>query len=132
MPIHLFFIHFPIALIVLGAAADVLGAIFRSDATRRWAGVVLILGGAFALAAFVTGESPYSTLQPPMRGAPRILDHTQWGALGAWLLAAAGAWRAAWRTNLRGARGWTMLTVAVLSALLVVGIANSGMAIVHG
>ncbi|HEV2149974.1 MAG TPA: DUF2231 domain-containing protein, partial [Longimicrobiaceae bacterium] len=55
-PLHLLLAHFPVALIVTGAAADVLGALLRRDALRRWAGALLILGGVAALLAMLTGQ----------------------------------------------------------------------------
>ncbi|HET8654600.1 MAG TPA: DUF2231 domain-containing protein [Longimicrobiaceae bacterium] len=132
MPIHLFVVHFPVAFIVVGAIADVAGAVFRSEGTRRWAGTLLILGAVFALAAFLTGQAALSALGPAREGGPRIEAHTQWGAVGVWVLVVAGGLRAAWRQRLRGATGWVMLALAILSAMLVVGIATSGTAILHG
>jgi uncharacterized membrane protein len=133
MPPHLFVAHFPVALILAGAAADAGGAIVRSGRARRFAGVLLIAGGASALPAFLTGGGARSAALsrvPP--GAPRLEAHQQWGAAGAWLLLGAAGVRAAWRGRMDGVRGWIALAAALASAAAVTTIALSGAAISHG
>ena len=133
MPIHLFLAHFPVALLVVGAAADVLGAATRSEPTRRAAGWLLILGSLAALLAFVSGDGALLRVlarMPP--GDPRIEAHTQWGGAGVWVLAVAGVLRALWRDRLTGAHAWATLAAGIASAALVLAIAASGTAISHG
>jgi uncharacterized membrane protein len=133
MPLHLFLVHFPVALIVVGAAADVVGAALQSREARRWAGVLLILGALFAVAAFLTGQSALAALGPfRPESFARVETHTQWGGAGVWALAIAGGLRAAWRGRLEGVVGWVTLGLAVLSAVLVIAISTSGTAIAHG
>jgi uncharacterized membrane protein len=131
MPLHLFVVHFPVALLVVGAAADLAGAALRSDATRRWAGALLIAGALGAALAFFTGQGAAFTLGRDPETYLRLETHTQWAGPGVWLLIAAGGLRAAWRERLHGAPGWATLALALLSALLVVAIAQSGAAISH-
>lgn len=133
MPAHLFLAHFPLALLVVGAAADAVGVAVGSMPVRRWAGVLLMLGAAAALLAFLTGSGALSDLLgrvPP--GHPRIEAHTQWGGAGIWLLVGTGMLRAVWREHLSGPRGWVCLAAALVSALLVVAVSLSGTAISHG
>jgi uncharacterized membrane protein len=44
MPLHLFLAHFPVALLLAGAAADLGGAALRSARPRSFAGVLLTAG----------------------------------------------------------------------------------------
>lgn len=133
MPPHLFVVHFPVALLLAGAAADVGGAALHSQRVRAFAGVLLVLGGASALLAFLTGGGALSAALarvPP--GDPRLEAHQQWGAAGVWLLAGAAGLRLAWARTLHGARGWVALAAALGSAALVTAITLSGTAIRHG
>lgn len=133
MPAHLFIVHFPVALILTGAAADLAGAALRSERVRAFAGALLILGGVAAFVAFFTGGGALAAvLSRVTPGDPRLEAHQQWGAAGVWLLVAAAALRAAWRRRLDGARGWIALAAALASAVVVVFIALSGTAISHG
>jgi len=122
-----------VALLLTGAAADLLGVINRSDSLRRTAGVLLILGAAGALLAFFTGQgallAALSRIDPT---SPRLEAHTQWGAVGVWVLMALAALRVLWRRRLAGAQGWLALAAALASAALVTAIALSGTAIAHG
>lgn len=120
------------ALLLTGAAADLLGVINRSEGMRRAAGVLLILGGAGALLAFFTGQGALSAaLSRIDPGSPRLEAHTQWGAVGVWVLMALAALRVLWRRRLVGVHGWLALGAALASAALVTAIAISGSAIAH-
>jgi uncharacterized membrane protein len=133
MPLHLFLAHFPVALLLAGAAADVGGAVLRSERTRSFAGVLLIAGGASAFLAFLTGGGALSAVLARVDpGDPRLEVHQQWGAAGVWLLLGAAGLRLAWRRRLDGIRGWIALAAALASAAVVTGIALSGAAVSHG
>ena len=132
MPLHLFLAHFPVALVLAGAAADLGGAVLRSGRTRRFAGVLLIAGGASAFLAFLTGGGALSAALsriPP--GDPRLEAHQQWGAAGIWLLLGAAGLRLAWRRRLDGIHGWIALAAALASAAVIMGTVMSGAAISH-
>jgi uncharacterized membrane protein len=132
MPLHLFLAHFPVALVLTGAAADLGGAVLRSEGTRRFAGVLLIAGGASAFLAFLTGAGALSAaLSRVAPGDPRLEAHQQWGAAGVWLLLGAAGLRLAWRRSLDGMRGWIALAAALASAAVIMGIVMSGAAISH-
>jgi uncharacterized membrane protein len=133
MHLHLLIAHFPVALILTGAAADLAGALARRDALRRWAGALLVIGGATALLALFTGGDALARAAARFpAGDPRLEAHPQWGAVGSWLLLGGALLRAAWRRSLAGPRGWILLGVAILSAAVVLGIALTGHAIAHG
>jgi uncharacterized membrane protein len=133
MPAHLFLAHFPVAMLVTGAAADLAGAVLRDRRIRTFATALLITGGAFALLAFLTGGGALSAVMGRNpAGSAALETHQQLGAVGAWLLAGAAALRAAWARSLDGVRGWAALAAALASAALVVGLALTGAAISHG
>lgn len=134
-PVHLFIAHFPVALLLAGAAADLAGALLRRPGLRRWAGGLLVLGGVAALLAFLTGQGALDAALPRLGvvgpGADRIEAHARWSGAGVWALAASAALRAAWHDQLDGPRGWLLAAAALLSALLVLGITASGTLISH-
>jgi uncharacterized membrane protein len=132
VPAHLWLVHFPVALLLLGAAVDAAGAALRGPRVRAFAGALLVLGAAFAVLAFLTGQGALfhaMTRIPP--GDPRLDAHAQWGGAGVWALAAAGVLRALWHGRLEGARGWAALAVALFSAALVAAMTLTGAAISH-
>lgn len=132
IPAHLFIAHFPVALLLTGAAADLAGAVVNDGRIRGFASALLIMGGAFALLAFLTGGGalPAALARNPA-GSPSLEAHQQLGAVGAWLLAGAAALRAAWARKLDGARGWIALGAAFGSAALVTVLAVTGATISH-
>lgn len=131
MPLHLVLVHFPVGLLVVGAIVDLVGTLAGREGTRRWAGAMLMIGAAAALLAFLSGENALLTLGREIETQQRVEVHTQWAGVGIWLLMIAGGLRAAWRNRLDGAQKWITLGMAVLSALLVLGISLSGTAINH-
>jgi uncharacterized membrane protein len=133
MNTHLLLAHFPVALIVSGALADLAGALAGREALRRCAGALLVAGGFLALLAFFTGGDALAAVAGRVRpGDPRLDAHPQWGAVGTWLLVGGALLRAAWRRSLHGPRGWLLVGVALLSAAVVGAIAVTGHAIAHG
>ncbi|HEX6751458.1 MAG TPA: DUF2231 domain-containing protein [Longimicrobium sp.] len=133
VPGHLFLAHFPVALIVTGAAADAIGAATAKQGLRRAAGALLVLGAATSMLTFLTGGAALQAIYPRVSpGDPRIEVHAQWGGAGVWALAAAGALRGLWRDRLRGPHRWILLAAAIASAVLVIAIAFSGAALSHG
>ncbi|HEU0053467.1 MAG TPA: DUF2231 domain-containing protein, partial [Longimicrobium sp.] len=89
VPAHLWLAHFPVALLLVGAAADAAGAALRDPRVRRFATVLLVLGAALAVAAFLAGQGALFRVQGRLApGDPRLDAHTQWGGAGVWALAA--------------------------------------------
>jgi uncharacterized membrane protein len=93
-PAHLFIAHFPVALLLTGAAADLAGAVSGARKLRAFASALLIMGGAFALLAFLTGGGALGAAMARNPAGSSSLDvHQQLGSVGAWLLAGAAALR---------------------------------------
>ena len=132
MTAHHWIIHFPVALLLAGAAADAVGTAARAPHLRRWATPLLVGGAAAAVLAFATGQGALLVAQGRHPADDAVELHARWGGAGAWPLAAAGALRLAWRDRLRGPSGAALLAAAVVSAVLVVLISRSGITIVHG
>ena len=133
MTVHVWLAHFPVALIVVGAAADVVGAATGRQGLRKGAGALLMLGAAAALLTFLTGQGALMAAGARIGAAnPHVEAHTQWGGAGVWPLVVLGFLRAAWRNRFDGVYGWALVAAAVASAVLVVAIVASGLAIAHG
>jgi uncharacterized membrane protein len=132
MPLHLFIVHFPLALVLVGAVADAIGAVSGAERVRSWAGALLMLGAFAAVVAFLTGAGATSVaLSRPQPEYQLVATHSQWGGAAIWPIAAAGLLRGLWRNRLQGIRGWVNLAAAVLSAVLVYMISATGVAISH-
>jgi uncharacterized membrane protein len=132
LPTHLYIAHAPIGLVVLGAGADLLGVLLRREDLRRWASSLVILGGAGAVLAFLTGSGALATMA--LRSsleAERVAHHTQWASVGVWVVALATLARLRWRRALNGGTGWAALAAAIMAAAVMIGIMLSGMAINH-
>lgn len=131
MTAHHWLVHFPVALLVVGAAADAVGALAGSDRSRYWATPLLVAGSAAALLAFFTGQGAMLMMQGRAAADGAVATHAQWGGAAVWPIAASGALRLAWRTRLAGPRGWLLLGLAGLAATLAILVSRSGMAIGH-
>lgn len=133
MPAHLYLAHFPVALVTLGAAADVAGAALRDERLRRFGGVLLIAGALAAFLTFLTGQNALAmALSRVHPGNPAIETHTQWGGAGVWVVVGAGVLRVLWRDRLTGPYGWATLAAGVAAAVVVTALAITGTAISHG
>lgn len=133
MPAHLLLVHFPVALLTVGAAADLFGAATGREAARRFGGVLLVLGGAGAVAAVLTGQGALLAASGRVHpGSPAIDLHAQAGAALGWLLGGLAVLRAMLRDRLSGAAGWGLVAAAVASAGAAWWVAATGHAISHG
>ena len=133
MPLHVFIVHFHAALVVTGAAADLLGLATGRTGLRRAAGALLVLGAAVAVLAFLTGGGALQAVYPRVGVAnTHVESHAQWGGAGVWPVAILGVLRLLWRDRLFGAYGWALAAASILSAILVVAITLSGLTISHG
>lgn len=133
VPAHAFLAHFPVALVVTGAAGDALGAILGRQGLRRAAGALLVLGAAAAVLTFFTGDvASFATPRHLGTDHPLAEAHTQWAVSGLWPIAGGGALRLAWRERLDGWHGGLLLAIALASAALVIAIALSGAALAYG
>jgi uncharacterized membrane protein len=132
MTAHHWLVHLPLALLVLGAAADLVGAATATPAARRWATPLLVAGAAAVLAAFLTGQGAMLMTQAGHVGDPRLETHAQWGGSAVWPIAAAGGLRLAWRSRLNGPAGGVLAAAAAVSAGLALLVVRSGLLLAHG
>ena len=78
-PLHPAIVHFPIALIFLGALLTALTIFTRRGALPQFAAVTLILAAGAAQVAFNTGEDQVEAILQRMPEAkPLILAHAEW------------------------------------------------------
>lgn len=133
MPAHLYLAHFPVALVTLGAAADLAGVVMRDPRLRRFGGALIMLGALVAFFTFLTGQNALAlALVRVHPGNPAIETHTQWGGAGVWVIVIAGVLRALWRDRLEGPYGWATLAAGLAAAAVVTALAVTGAAISHG
>jgi len=79
-PLHPAVIHFPIALLLLGAAVAVLSVFIRRWHLPLFAAVLLTLGAIGAVAATVTGEEEEEKVEHAIPSAESVLEeHATWG-----------------------------------------------------
>lgn len=132
MAAHLFIVHFPISLILIGALADLAGVGLADRALRHRAGQLIIMGGIAAFLAFVTGEgAKIAGLSSPEVDVAGIVVHEQWGSVGTWALLGTALARGMWRTRFEGPMGWVNLAIGIVAAALTVGITITGTMVRH-
>jgi uncharacterized membrane protein len=93
-PLHPAVVHFPIVLILLGAAAAIVAAFWRGGRLPRFAAVLLALGALGAWAAVESGESSGGLLESGSPQMETLVDaHEMWAkrTLGITVLAAVAA-----------------------------------------
>ena len=123
-PLHPAVVHFPVALLLLGAALAVLAVFIRRWHLPLFAAIVLSLGALGAVAATVTGEEEEEKVEHAIPSAEPVLEeHAEWGetARSAGLLAAALAIGAVALSS-RPAIGRFL---SVLTALVAIGAAHA-------
>jgi uncharacterized membrane protein len=80
IPLHPAIVHFPIALIFLGALLSTLTIFTRRGALPQFAAVTLILAAALAQLAISTGgDQAEAVLKRMPEAKPLILVHAEWG-----------------------------------------------------
>lgn len=132
MTAHLFIVHFPIALLMIGALADLAGVGLGDRALRLRAGQLIIIGGIAAFLAFVTGEgAKIAGLSSPEVDVAGIVLHEEWGAVGTWALLGIALARAMWRTRFDGVMGWVLLALGLGGAALATAITITGTLVRH-
>ena len=116
-PLHPAVVHFPIVLILLGAVAAIVAAIWRGGHLPRFAALLLVLGAFGAWVAVETGESSGGLLESGSPQMETLVDaHQTWAkrtfavAIVAALAAVASALAGRWPRLARG--------VAVVAAIV--------------
>lgn len=136
-PLHPAVVHFPIVLILLGAATAVVAAVWRRSPLPVMAAVLLGLGALGAWAAVESGESAGGLLETGTPGVEALIDaHETWAqrTLGVSCIAALAAASAAvverWP---RVARGLALLAAlaSVAAAYTVYETGHRGGALVY-
>lgn len=90
-PLHPAIVHFPIALLVVGAAVAVAAVFVRRWHLPLFAAILLSIGALGAVAATVTGEEEEEKVEHALPSAEPVLEkHAEWGesARNAGILAA--------------------------------------------
>ena len=78
-PLHPALVHFPIVLIVLGAAASIIAVFWRKGYVPAFAAALLALGALGAWAAVATGESDGGLVENTSAGVGSLLEaHENW------------------------------------------------------
>ena len=97
-PLHPAVVHFPIALLIVGAGAAVVAVVVRRWHLPWLAALLLVLGAAGAVVAVGTGKEEEEMVETNSAVAEQVLDeHEEWGettrnlALAAALFAVAAA-----------------------------------------
>ncbi len=121
-PLHPAVVHFPIVLILLGAAAAVAAALWRRRALPYLAAGFLLLGAAGAWAAVETGESDGALLDTEAGAAEALLDeHQAWAERTLMAAAVAAAMAIASAATLRWNRLSRILGIATAVTGLTAG-----------
>jgi uncharacterized membrane protein len=133
MNAHLFVVHFPVSLIVVATALDLLGVGMNDRSLREWGGRFLLAAAVAVFLAFATGEG--ARLAAMSTGAvdlPRMEVHQQWGSVGIWAVIGGALLRTLWRNRLSGLFGWLNLLILLGATALLIAISLSGTAVRHG
>jgi len=130
--LHPFFVHFPIAFLLLAPWLELYGALRKQDRWQQLAYGLWILGSVGILAAAVSGQAAETALQsqeallPAVSGA--LERHTTSGNLLAWIVIGVTFLRGwAWLEKKQWARaGWLPVLLSFLLAGAVLLIATWG------
>jgi uncharacterized membrane protein len=86
--LHPLIIHFPIALLIAAAMADLVDALFERP---PWLGVgaasLYLVGAGATVVAYVTGGQAAATVFVPGMAHPIVEDHRAWALLTVWYVA---------------------------------------------
>lgn len=120
--LHPSLVHFPIALAITAAAAELAGLVFRIRALRDFAFVAVLLAGLAVVPVYLTGHAAHERKGRMATSlAARVERHEDWGTATMWVvLAAAGLALAARLRPRRFLR--VTATAALLAAAALAGI----------
>lgn len=121
-PLHPAIVHFPIALLLTGAAVAVAAVLVRRWHLPLFAAILLACGALGAMVATITGEQEEEKVEHAIPSAePLLEEHAGWGerARNAGVLAAVFAMGAAAAAS----RGVPGRVLSVLTALVALGAA---------
>ena len=133
MSLHLFVIHFPVALLTLAVLVDLAGMGLRDAHLREWSWRLLLLGAVMAFIALGTGDGArMNAASSGALDAERMGIHEMWGGSGIWAIAGAALLRTLWRR--REGLAFSLLNLALLlvAAGVIVAITLTGTLVRHG
>ena len=83
--IHPIVVHFPIALLVVAVAVDLVSLFFRQNISiRNTVSLLYCVGAAFGIVAYFTGESAADAMLLPAEVAPLVGEHHDWASRTTW------------------------------------------------
>ena len=119
IPLHPRLVHFPIALLVLGALA-LLWALWRDeDNARRWGQISLLLGWLLTIPALITGLIDKAQL-PADSPVAALADRHTTAIFAMWILYGLTLyWHMRWQATLQTRQRWLLMgLLLVASAVL--------------
>jgi len=129
-PIHHFFVHFPIALLVVAALADLAGVALKRSILTRMAFILLVLAGIGGIPAAVTGnhaETNIRSQEALVADVQQELNaHVGWGNTLVWIILAVAASRVFFLLEKKpiAMEGWLfpVMTTLLAAAVLFTGL----------
>jgi len=133
--VHPLIVHFPIALLVVGACVEALAAIRqRSQGLRQAAGALLALGTVLLVPSYLSGRQAVDALQSPFALTDvAAAEHADAAWLTLWFFVGLGVVRTvlAYRQQLTGVRQVAIAVMAVGGLALVIQTAEQGGRLVY-
>ncbi|MEW6752109.1 MAG: DUF2231 domain-containing protein [Candidatus Latescibacterota bacterium] len=84
--VHPLIVHFPLALLLVGALVDLVALLLpEQHGLRRSAVGLYVLGAVGAIAAAVTGNAAVDSVPLSPEAIPAAVEHEEWGERTAWL-----------------------------------------------
>ena len=88
MNVHPLIVHFPIALLVVGATSEYIGFAFRKELGSKLGYVLLLIGTISIIAAAYTGDSNAEAAAVIMGIEESLEQHEDLGTAGTWIAVA--------------------------------------------
>ncbi len=136
---HLAVHHFPVVLALAGATAFLVGFVSRRAPAQQYGALSLLLAGATAPAAYLSGRWAAAELASRSAGVDAratlgsVLEaHALYGTLATLALIAAGVTAAVWLRRAGRRLGVALVALAVFAALLSTAAGWKGGFILHG
>ncbi len=118
IPLHPRLVHFPIALLVLGALA-LLWALWRDeDNARRWGQISLLLGWLLTIPALITGLIDKAQL-PADSPVAALADRHTTAIFAMWILYGLTLyWHMRWQATLQTRQRWLLMGLLLVATVV--------------